>query len=243
MAELARFYLPLLVLLVLFAVVQAIAFRKINRLKNRLKDLRHRPLDAYVVGRKIKEFPMPLKVTKPAQPDSAIGFFLKDYAVRDDNLSRQRHYMKYFEGCGQVLDIGCGNGEFLQLCAEKGVKAVGIDLSEDKVRVCRENGLEAHCVDVFSFLGESRRKFDGIMCSHVFEHLEAEEVIALTRLASETLNMNGIFLIVTPNPRSLNSHLFGFWKDMSHKRFYDVESLSYMLEKSGFEIVDVAEYS
>jgi ubiquinone/menaquinone biosynthesis C-methylase UbiE len=38
----------------------------------------------------------------------------------------------------QVLDIGCGRGEILLHCGLKGIQAVGIDYSDDAVRISRQ---------------------------------------------------------------------------------------------------------
>jgi O-antigen chain-terminating methyltransferase len=46
-------------------------------------------------------------------------------------------YADLFAGASNVLDIGCGRGEFLALAAERGVSAQGIDINESMVEVCR----------------------------------------------------------------------------------------------------------
>ena len=51
-------------------------------------------------------------------------------------------------GIDDILDIGCGSGAFLKKMQQSGKKAFGIDLSPVMVQRCKEDGLEAACIDV-----------------------------------------------------------------------------------------------
>lgn len=57
-------------------------------------------------------------------------------------------YAPHFAECTRVLDIGCGRGEFLEVMKKANVPAVGVDLYEANVALCREQGLEAEKADV-----------------------------------------------------------------------------------------------
>ena len=100
--------------------------------------------------------------------------------------SRLGKYLRYFDGCREVLDIGCGRGEFLELLAEKDVEAVGIDTDPKMVEVCLKKGLTASRADAHSFLKENDRLFDGIFCSQVIEHLDPREATELLDLCKKT---------------------------------------------------------
>jgi len=215
---------------------------KVEMLRGRWDDFLNTPLDSYVVARKKAPFPdVSLASAGSSDADAALSF-AKDFTERQTNLVKQEKFVKFFEGCASILDVGCGKGEFLELCRKNNLQAVGIDFSEEKVQACREHDLEAYRADAFSFLRETDRRFDGVMCSHIIEHLGLRELLDLTRLVSARLNDGGKFVIVTPNARSLQTQLFHFWKDMTHHRLYDIESLCHLLERSGFEIVEAGEY-
>ncbi len=84
----------------------------------------------------------------------------------------QQFYLPYFTACRNVLDIGCGRGEFLEMMREAGVPARGIDLSEESVAICRHKGLDAETADLFAYLAAlPEASLDGIFCSQVVEHL------------------------------------------------------------------------
>ena len=228
-----------LLFLILLSVINLLVLREILKLKRKMKDLRRAPFDIYIVAKKTRCFPpVPVAVSGTSSVSCLMDGFLKDFGHADDHISKQEFFVKFFKRNGLILDIGCGKGKFLQLCSGNGLTALGIDCSEERVEYCRRENLDVRCADAFSYLSDTDKVFDGMMCSHVIEHLEPEEFLGLTKLVSERLNDAGIFVIVTPNPRSLRAHLDQFWKDISHRRFYDIESVCYLLEQSGFEIVE-----
>ena len=47
-----------------------------------------------------------------------------------------------FAGASDVLDVGCGRGEFLELLRDAGIPARGIDLNHEMVARCRAKGLD-----------------------------------------------------------------------------------------------------
>src|SRR5206468_3389055 len=53
------------------------------------------------------------------------------------------------ERIGSLLDIGCGNGWFCHAAAKRGIRSVGVDLSEKKIESARAHarhaGLEELC--------------------------------------------------------------------------------------------------
>jgi len=53
---------------------------------------------------------------------------------------RQRVYLPLLEPHGEVVDIGCGRGELLDLLREAGVAAVGVDEDASMVRHCGRKG-------------------------------------------------------------------------------------------------------
>src|SRR5262249_59749005 len=65
---------------------------------------------------------------------------------------RQRVYLPYVAGKGDVLDIGCGRGEFLELLREAGIRGRGTDLNPDMILLCREKGLVVERADARAYL-------------------------------------------------------------------------------------------
>jgi 2-polyprenyl-3-methyl-5-hydroxy-6-metoxy-1,4-benzoquinol methylase len=86
--------------------------------------------------------PGPYKSSAPLALDWAR--FAERFRGSEEHVKAgQRLYAPNFEGCQNVLDIGCGRGEFLEIMREAKIPAVGIDLSPESVALCRLKGLEA----------------------------------------------------------------------------------------------------
>ncbi|MGH9511584.1 MAG: class I SAM-dependent methyltransferase [Terriglobales bacterium] len=148
----------------------------------------------------------------------------------------QKPFVAYFQNSAPVLDIGCGRGVFLQLLAEAGIPAVGIDHSEEAIVSCQEKGLTVHHEDGCEFLGQSGGKFGGIFCSHVIEHMGYEDAMNFLELCYGALRANGTILLITPNPKDLAVISEVFWLDPTHVRPYPGLLLKAMLEAVGFKV-------
>src|SRR3990172_9582272 len=72
------------------------------------------------------------------------AYFLFEHTYRglpDEIRERCKGYLPYFSGMSDILDVGCGRGEFLELMREQGIPERGIDISEDMVYYCQQRGL------------------------------------------------------------------------------------------------------
>ena len=142
--------------------------------------------------------------------------------------------------CRNVLDIGCGRGEFLEMMREAGVPARGIDLSEESVALCRDKGLEAESADLYMYLADlPEASLDGIFCSQVVEHLPADRLPAMVKLCASRLTRNGVIAIETPNPECLAIFATHFYLDPTHTRPVPHALLAFYLEEFGVGNIEV----
>ena len=132
---------------------------------------------------------------------------------------RLRPYVRFFKGCGRVADLAAGGGIFLEMLKEEGVSGVGVDRSPDAVRRMRERGLEAIEADAVDYVTQLR-DCDGVFVSHLLEHLTFVQLERLIAGIASILPPSGIAAFILPNPESIRMHLFGFWRDPEHVRFY-----------------------
>ncbi|MGD2166042.1 MAG: class I SAM-dependent methyltransferase [Anaerolineae bacterium] len=146
-------------------------------------------------------------------------------------------YIPHFARRRRVLDVGCGEGQFIELLTANGVEAAGIDIDPGMVGSCRRKDLPVVEADLFDYLPEHRRTFDGIFSSNLVEHFPAVNTFRFAELAFESLCPGGVFVIATPNPASLIVHLHEFWRDATHVRLYTAPLLEFVLHRSGFEQV------
>ena len=153
---------------------------------------------------------------------------------------RQRAYLDLFAKAGPVLDVGCGRGEFLELCREAGIEARGIDLDAAMVARCREAGLAAEQGDALAHLAaQSDGALGGIFSAQVIEHIPPEALVALVQLAYRKLRPGGVVLCETPNPACLTVFSGAFYVDLSHIKPIHPEAARFVLEAAGFRDVEI----
>jgi 2-polyprenyl-3-methyl-5-hydroxy-6-metoxy-1,4-benzoquinol methylase len=146
----------------------------------------------------------------------------------------QRIYLPDFSGRQNVLDIGCGRGEFLEAMRDAGVPARGIDLSEESVATCRAKGLDAEVADLFVYLNElPESSLDGIFCSQVVEHLAPERLPEMIKLCASRLSRGGVIAIETPNPECLAIFATHFYLDPTHTRPVPAALLAFYMQEFG----------
>ncbi|HTR81636.1 MAG TPA: class I SAM-dependent methyltransferase [Bacteroidota bacterium] len=162
----------------------------------------------------------------------------KFVADADKTRTMQRRYVDYFRKGETVADLGCGEGIFLSLLAEAGIKGVGVDLTPQFVEGIRQRGLDAHCADVFSFLHDHPQSFDGVIASHLIEHFPAERGLQLMQAMFDSLRVGGRMILITPTYRDILVSSERFWLDITHVRPYPLLLLKAVFEHLGLEVAD-----
>jgi O-antigen chain-terminating methyltransferase len=158
----------------------------------------------------------------------------------EPRIVRREHkrLLPYFAGARTVLDIGCGRGVCLQLLREAGIAPVGIDLSAEAVAQCRALGFDdVFHSDALTFLHMRPDAYDGIICSHVIEHLPFADGKKLIQLAFGSLRSGGRLAIVTPNLQDISVSGQIFWLDPTHVRPYPLPLLDALLRTEGFRVI------
>ena len=148
----------------------------------------------------------------------------------------QQRYVPFFRDAAPVLDIGCGRGIFLQLLADAGIAAAGVDQAEESISACRAKGFQVHQEEVRAFLQRNRQQFGGIFCSHVIEHFGYDDAMTLLGLCHDALRPGGVLALVTPNPEDLSIIGEIFWLDPTHVRPYPLALLRSMVQTTGFDV-------
>lgn len=157
---------------------------------------------------------------------------------REEIKGKQSTFIGYFEGCNNVLDIGCGRGEFLETLKERGIEGYGIDSSEEMVNFCKSKELNVEKTDAVSYLDEvADKSFDGIFIDQVVEHLEPNYLIRMLELSFKKLNYGGIIVVETVNPTTFSA-IASFYIDMSHKKPVHPDTLRFLLDFAGFKSLE-----
>jgi len=183
---------------------------------------------------------------------AAAGALQFDYAGFSDRFrgsedyvrGKQRLYTPYFAGRRDVLDIGCGRGEFLDVAKECGASAMGIDLDAEAVEYCRRKGHTAEVADLFDYLASlPDASLDGIFASQVIEHLAPERLPEMIRLCAVKLRRDGLIALETPNPECLAIFATHFYIDPTHTRPVPPSLAAFYLEEAGFGSLEIRRLS
>jgi glycosyltransferase involved in cell wall biosynthesis/SAM-dependent methyltransferase len=153
---------------------------------------------------------------------------------------RQQVYLDLIADHQPVLDGGCGRGEFLELLAERGIEARGVDLDATMIERCREKGLEnAEQADLLEALERAPAASLGtIFSAQVIEHLGYEQLQRLLELGLSRLKPGGLLIAETVNPHSAAA-LKAFWVDPTHVRPLFPETMLALCEEAGYAAGDV----
>jgi O-antigen chain-terminating methyltransferase len=176
-----------------------------------------------------------------SQPLPIVDLLFYTDAFRGSEASiaaRQQRYLPYFSGRDNVLDVGCGRGEFLRLLHDSGVRAHGVELDAELALSCQERGLEVRCADAIEYLAAlPEGTLGGIFCAQVVEHMQSEALLRFVALAQRTLQAGAPMVIETLNPESLLVLYRWFWMDLTHVRLVHPETLQLLMRAQGFRDV------
>jgi len=131
-----------------------------------------------------------------------------------------------------ILEIGAGEGEFLEHA--KAERRVAIDLNPSVERL-RARGMEAVAGDATRLFDHfDNESFDVVFCSNVLEHLyDKDQVHLLIREAYHVLRPGGRLLILQPNFRYVGASYYDF---IDHRLELTAESVVEALEVADFKV-------
>ncbi len=148
----------------------------------------------------------------------------------------ERDFLEQFISVGNVLDLGCGDGGFLNIFSDKWHK-FGVEIEDEAV----QQGLKKNINVIKGSPEESIEHdvlFDCVIMRGVIEHfIHPEKVI---ENVSKSLREKGYFYITsTPDVDSFSADLYrGKWNQFeppAHLFYFSVKTLTRLVEKFGFK--------
>ncbi len=188
------------------------------------------------------------RTASPSMPSSSsvalshkyVGFEDQFRGTVEDIRARLADYLQIFSGASDVLDIGCGRGEFLESLGAQGVPARGIDVNDSMIEVCREKGLDATQADALSYLrAQPASSLGGLFAAQVVEHLEPAYLTELLDAAFTALKPGASIVLETINPACWFAFFESYVRDITHVRPLHPDTLTFLLVATGFQDVEV----
>lgn len=148
---------------------------------------------------------------------------------------RRYYFAKVIDRCGLssdsvVLDYGCGPGDFLIVCKNKGINAQGVDSYERSIQMAQQRGLTVKKAD-YTSLPFPKESFDAVVLQSVIEH--ADNSVEMLQALVSYLVPGGVLVVSAPTP---GSH---FWDDPTHIRPYTPRSLRVISDLIGTDVMEI----
>ncbi len=138
---------------------------------------------------------------------------------------------------GKILDVGCGDGGFLELAQSAGWTGVGFDYETRMIALGKARGVEVHAEE-FTVFCRSRAagEFDAVTLFDVLEH--TPEPLELLGLVTPLLKKGGHVALTLPNalrpiPFVREEHDY----PPHHFTRWTPEAMKGFLERNGFVVV------
>ena len=161
----------------------------------------------------------------PAQIESAledveyVGFENRFRGSEALISGRLQDYLPLFASCSNVLDVGCGRGELLDLFKTQGIVSRGIDTNAAMVARCRDRGLDVEQADALAYLErQADGSLGGLTAIQVVEHLQPADLLRFLRLAYDKLRPGAPMVLETINAACWAAFFDAYIRDLTHAR-------------------------
>ncbi|MGQ0761234.1 MAG: methyltransferase domain-containing protein [Acidobacteriota bacterium] len=162
---------------------------------------------------------------------------------REEIKTRLRVYLPILERANvtqDVLDIGCGRGEWLELLRESGKQARGVDHNRVFIDRCQRLGLDVVQRDAIAYLSElPDASLNAITSFHFVEHLPFKVLMQLLDEMARVLRPGSPLILETPNPENFMVGSHTFYADPTHRNPIPSGTLRFLLESRGLTDIKV----
>jgi len=144
-------------------------------------------------------------------------------------------------GANAVLDIACGDGNFLQRFKELGCQVFGTEYDRESELISEARGITMLPGGLMPKLPSVVSDVDLIIFTEVIEHINNPQEV-LSHIHG-LLKPNGLLFITTPNFDSLERRILGNQWGMvmypEHISYYTPKTLDMILKTKGFEKISI----
>ncbi|MDX6499401.1 MAG: hypothetical protein QOG23_2661 [Blastocatellia bacterium] len=176
--------------------------------------------------------------------DSLYGSLEDEFrGTREDIKAKAASYLPILADANittDIVDIGCGRGEWLEVLKEARLGARGIDSSRVMIEECTRRGLQASEGEATAYLrAQADNSSSAITAFHFVEHLPLETLVSFLDEVVRTLKPGGLVIMETPNPENILVGACNFYLDPTHRNPIPSQTMQFLLESRGFCRVEV----
>ncbi|MFN5345682.1 MAG: class I SAM-dependent methyltransferase [Bacteroidota bacterium] len=172
--------------------------------------------------------------------DSKKGLLNKLYQIARDYMiaTKYKSTVKKYNA-KSLVDYGCGTGDFLKYCIDKGHNAIGLEIDDSARKIALNKG----CKEVYepSHLSNiSSDSADIITLWHVLEHIH--DLHPTVKHFNRILNESGTLVIAVPNHESHDAKHYGkYWAAYDvprHLYHFNIASMIRLMNDEGFKLIE-----
>jgi len=185
-----------------------------------------------------------LKYVKDFEKIAGDNLFYQELAEKKPYYSRQKWefdaVLEKLRKEWKVLELGCGDGFFLEKMEKKGISSVGLELNKKAVDTCLKKGFSVFEKPIQEYALNYPNYFDVVCSFQVFEHLSNPHDIIQSSI--NLLAPGGLLIISVPNN---NSGIFSLdtYHTLNlpphHVLFWDENSLKKVAQHYNLEVVEI----
>jgi SAM-dependent methyltransferase len=160
--------------------------------------------------------------------------------TRGEAQERWKAYLPLMPRDAPVLDLGCGRGEWLELLRGEGIAARGVEENRLLAAECRERRLDTEQAEPLDYLVRvPDRSLGAVTALRLVERFPLRQLVRLLDEVTRVLRPGGAAIFETPNPDNLLVACRDFYKDPGRLHPIPSETLRFLVESRGLEIVEV----
>jgi 2-polyprenyl-3-methyl-5-hydroxy-6-metoxy-1,4-benzoquinol methylase len=190
---------------------------------------------------RLREFVMSTYAKRHLGAGPGLPWNWSDWVVRwrfpalTQRLSESYRFLPRYRAGAVLLDIGCGNGDFLLQAKPLGWRVVGLEIDPRARAIATARGLNV-VEGSLPHTGLPGESFDVVMLNHVIEHVHDPR--AVMRELFRLVRPGGKVYLTTPNRRSYGANLFGpSWRGLEpprHLVLFTPDALVKLVTDGGF---------
>ena len=181
------------------------------------------------------------KIEKENNFDMDYLAFENKYRGSEKSIQKlQEKFVRLYAGKDNILDIGCGRGEFIKTLLNAGKQYVfGMDINPQMVEKCKKEGLSVELKDGVNYLYDNDNlNLGGIFSSQVIEHLKPSQIVKLIKGAHKNLQEGSPLILETINPMALVTQTMAYTLDLTHRQYVHPFTIEMLLKEHGFKKVE-----
>jgi SAM-dependent methyltransferase len=178
------------------------------------------------------------------------SFYSNEYFTNQGSRQRSQNQAEtiktsiYFKPEGLLLDIGAGNGYFLKVMKELGIKVLGIEPAKDAVANAWSDGLTQGEIIVGSIKDVPNNNYQYISLMDVLEHLLPEDLDSMLNNLFELMNEKTTLYMKTFFNDDEFTHIIGeeaYWQDHFWEHLFvpSAKGFAEVLLQHGLEIKEI----